>query len=99
MANSYPVGSNVRFSVVFTEVATGALVDPTTVIFRIKTPETGAVTTWTYLVLGSIVRDSIGRYHADYTCDFPGDWYYRWEAAGSHIGAYEKKVCIMDTEF
>jgi hypothetical protein len=97
--NTYPTGSNVRFSAVFKEVATGSYVDPTTVIFKIKTPETGQITTWTYLAVGSIVRESLGHYYADYTCDFPGLWHYRWEAAGSYIGAFEKYCCIMDTEF
>ena len=97
--NSYPTGSNVRFSVEFRVPTTNALVDPTTVIFRIRTPETNVITTWTYLVLGSIVRDSTGKYHADYTCDYPGEWPYRWEAAGSYIGANEKYVCIMETLF
>jgi hypothetical protein len=97
--NTYHSGANVRFSVVFRDPTTGAVVDPTTVVFKIRRPDTGAVTTWTYLVVGSIVRDSAGNYHADYTCDFPGEWYYRWEASGSYIGAGEKYVCIMDTEF
>ena len=98
--NSYPNGSNIRFSVVFKAVGTGAYVDPTTVTFRIRSPETNQVTTDTYPVPATyIVKDSVGHYHADYTCDFPGDWPYRWEGSGAYIGARERVVCIWDTNF
>jgi ABC-type transport system substrate-binding protein len=97
--NTYPSGSNVRFSVIFREPTTNAVVDPSTVRFKIRRPDTGAITTWTYLVVGSIVRDSAGNYHADYTCDFPGEWPYRFEGDGTYIGANERYVCIMETEF
>jgi ABC-type transport system substrate-binding protein len=99
MANSYPYGSNVRFFVVFRSAATNALVDPTTVRFKIQTPETRAITTWVFGGAGSIVNDSVGNYHADYTCDYPGDWHYRWEADGSYIGGKDGKVCIMESPF
>ena len=98
--NTYPEGSNVRFSVEFRTPPAGPLVDPTTVTFLIRRPDTGVVTTWTTIpVVGTIVKDSTGKYHADFTCDFPGEWYYRWEGAGTYIGANEKYVCIMGTAF
>ena len=97
--NTYPEGSNVRFSTVFQVPGTGAAVDPTTVTFKIKRPDTGVVVTYTYPPAGNIVKDSTGNYHADYTCDFPGEWYYRWEGAGAYIGANEGYCCIMETVF
>ena len=97
--NTYPEGSNVRFSVEFRTPPAGPLVDPTTVTFLIRRPDTGAVTTYTYPPAGNITRESLGKYYADFTCDFPGLWYYRFEGAGAYIGANEKYVCIMDTMF
>ena len=97
--NTYPEGSNVSFSTVFQVPGTGTAVDPTTVTFKIKRPDTSVVVTYTYPPAGNIVKDSTGNYHADYTCDFPGDWYYRWEAAGAYIGANEGYCCIGDTVF
>ena len=99
MARSYPLGSNVRCSVIYKSVPTGAYVDPTTVTFRIRTPESGAVTTYVYVVDPEVVKDSVGHYHVDYTADYPGDWWYRWEAAGNYIGASENYFCIWDTRF
>ena len=97
--NSYPEGSSVKFSVIFQTPPDGPVVDPTTVTFKIKRPDTGVVVTYTYPPAGTVIKDSTGKYHADYTCDFPGEWYYRWEGAGAHIGANEKYVCIMETMF
>jgi hypothetical protein len=97
--NTYPEGSNVRFSVEFRTPPAGPLVDPTTVTFKIRRPDTNVVVTYTYPPVGNIIKDSTGKYHADYTCDFPGEWYYRWEGAGAYIGAGEKYVCIMETAF
>ena len=98
--NTYPEGSSVRFEVVFKDAITGAYVDPTNVTFKIRRPDTGIVTTWTTVpVVGSIVKDSTGHYHANYTCDFPGQWRYRFEGAGVYIGTSEKYVSIMGTAF
>ena len=100
MARSYPTGSNVRCSVIYKDVLTGAYVDPTTVTFKIRRPDTSLIIPWVYLAPGSIVvRDSVGHYHAYYVADFPGDWWYRWEAAGSYIGASENYFCIWKTVF
>ena len=100
MANTYYTGSNIEFSAVFKDATTGAYVDPTTVTFRIKTPKVyGSIVTYVYLVDPELVRDSIGQYHADYVLDFPGNWFYQWEAAGNYIGAAEQRVCARNTMF
>ena len=78
---------------------TGVLVDPTTVTFNIKRPDTGALTTYTYPPVGVIIRDSTGHYRANHTCNFPGEWPHQWTGAGAYIGANEKYVCIMETNF
>ena len=97
--NTYPEGSNVNVSVVFTDPTTGARVDPTTVTWMFRRPDTGVVVTYTYPPVGNIVRQSVGYYTSNYTGDFPGEWYYRWEGAGAYIGANEKYFCIMETMF
>jgi len=99
MANSYPTGSNVRFSAEFKDPGSGAFVDPTTVTFKIKSPMTGVVTTYTLPAGPQVVRDSLGHFHCDFTLNFPGNWYYRWEGAGAYIGAAEYYCCAMDTVF
>ena len=99
MANSYPMGQRITFTVRIKLASTGALVDPAPVTFKIKRPDTGVVVTYTYPPAGNITRDSEGNYQSAYTCDFPGDWYIRWEGAGAYIGANEWKICIMESAF
>ena len=97
--NTYPAGSNVRFWVIFEDPITGAYVDPTTVTFKLRSPETGVISTYTLPPGPEVVKDSVGHYHSDHTLGFPGNWYYRWEGAGAYIGAKESYVCIRDTVF
>ena len=97
--NTYPTGSNIRFTVVFTDAVTGAVVDPTTVTFRIKSPETGIITTYTLPAGPEVVKDSTGHYHCNFVLDFPGIWPYQWLGAGAYIAANEGYVCARETEF
>ena len=100
MANSYPTGSNIEFSVVFSAPITGTFVDPTTVTFRIITPETGLIAaTYTLPAGPEVVKDSTGHYHCNYVLDFPGDWPYQWIGAGAFVAANEFYVCARDTAF
>ena len=99
MANTWACGANIRFSVIFKDAFTLAYIDPTTVTFKIRTPENGAITIWVFGVDPEVIKDSVGHYHADYTADFPGYWLYRWEGAGNYIGGFEKRFCIMETGF
>lgn len=97
MANSYSVGQRVNFTVAFKLPGTDTFVDPTTVTFRIRTPETGVATS--YVFPATIVKTAVGMYNVDYTLDFPGDWYARWEGAGAYVGAKEWRVFIKESKF
>ena len=100
MANTYPTGSNIRFTVEFTDPLTGGYVDPTTVQFRIITPETGQVVgDYTYPADVEVVKDSTGHYHANYVIDFPGEWPYQFIGAGAYVASNEFYVCARATAF
>jgi hypothetical protein len=78
---SYYAGTGVRVSAAFTDI-NGAAVDPTTVTLKYQSP--GVATTWTYGGAGSIVKDSIGNYHAILdTTALPGVWAYEWQGTGA----------------
>lgn len=96
--NTYTIGQDVRFSVVITEVATDTEVNPTTVRFKLKDP-TGTITTYTYGSGTDIVRPSTGNYYCDCTLSTKGTWYYRWESAGTYVGAEEDRVKISRSNF
>lgn len=98
MPNSYALGQNVRCSVVIRDVATQALVDPTGVRFMVREPN-DTVTTHVYGVDPELIKDGVGQYHDDVTLDDDGDWYYRWEGTGTHIGACENRMCVRKSVF
>jgi hypothetical protein len=80
----YDRGDLVRSSATFTNSA-GTATDPTTVIARVRVPNTNrdAYTTYTYGVGGDIVKDSTGTYHIDVSCTIAGTYYVRWEGTGA----------------
>ena len=98
MPNSYTLGQNVRCSVVIRNVTTQALVDPTTVTFRAKSPN-GTLTVHVFGVDPELIKDGVGQYHDDITLNVAGDWYYRWEGTGAHVGACENRMCVRGSEF
>jgi len=97
MANSYTPGQNVTFTVEFRLPIVLTLVDPTTVTFRIRTPETGGETV--YVFPATITKTAVGMYTVDYLLDYPGDWYARWEGTGAFIGAKEWRIFIKESMF
>jgi len=98
---SYPVGDVVRLSVVYksSNVAT----DPTTVTLKIKYPNSANANdlTLTTFVYGSssIVKDSTGNYHYDYTTTVSGTHYYRWEGGGTVVAADESSFVAGPSHF
>lgn len=75
--NDYTAGNLIRITVAFTAVATTALIDPTTVILNLKSPD-GTIQS----LATSIVRDSVGTYHADFLPTQVGIHIYEWEGTG-----------------
>lgn len=71
--------------------AAGALADPTTVNLKWRRHgEADTTATWTSGTPGpTIVRDSLGLFHADITVAEPGLHYFRWEGLGAVVAAEE----------
>lgn len=111
---TYPFGSTVRISAVFTrpptdeeiEAETAAdaddwqLTDPTTVIAKTKAPS-GNVDTYDYLgsPLGELVRGSLGLYYVDLAPAESGTWYYRFEATGEGAAAGDASFKVAESVF
>jgi hypothetical protein len=74
MPNVYDVGDKVRISFAITGPS-GALVDPTTVSGKFKTP-TGTKTTYVYGTDAALVKVSTGNYYFDITINDDGQWHY-----------------------
>lgn len=56
------------------------LQDPPTICLRVQEPG-GAVSVYVYGTDAIVIKDSTGKYHADFsTTGKAGTWYYRWYA-------------------
>lgn len=92
---AYPVevGELARVSGVFTDLESGAALDPTVVRFLYRRGEVDATT----LVYGDddeLVRDEAGVYHVDVPTVDSGVWRWRWESAGDFVGVAEGQVTV-----
>lgn len=67
---------------------TGQGVDPGTVVLKIRSPGRS-------LALPEVVKDAVGRYHADVVADVDGAWAYRWEFAAPNNGAAEGAFLVL----
>jgi lipoprotein-anchoring transpeptidase ErfK/SrfK len=92
--NTFDVGDAVRISLVCANSA-GTAIDPTTLTLTVK-PALGTATTYTYGVGVTIVKDSTGNYHADYTVltGSGGMVYYKWTATGSYVGMAQSAFAV-----
>jgi len=80
--NSYTTGQRVRMRATCWDLG-GNLVDPTTIAITIKLPSGTLDTSET------VVRDSLGNYHCDYTTAQDGGYVYRFVGTGAAVVAGE----------
>lgn len=95
MAGIYDIGSLVRISATFS--SSGAVTDPTAVVFKIKTGS-GGTTTYTYGTDAALVKDSTGCYHVDWTTTVSGVHSYRFAGTGAVITAGESSFTVKDSQ-
>lgn len=86
MAATYDIGDVVRIASVFTQV--DVPIDPTTVSVSVK-PPTGATVTYSFGGAGTIIKDTVGRYHVDISIPASGTYRYRWVSTGTGAAAKE----------
>ena len=85
---SYLAGNQVRVSAEFTDIVTGAEIDPPIVKLSVCAPS-GSPTVYIYGVDANVIRDAIGMYHADLDIDSAGTWLYKWWSVGTGKAAGE----------
>lgn len=93
------VGDMLRLGIVVTNPATGAEVDPTTVVFKSIAPGERTATTLTYGSGSAIVKADTGVYHTNFTLADEGVYSVRWELGGNFIGATEFKITVAPSAF
>lgn len=90
----YDIGDLAKVSAAFTNAA-GAAIDPTVVKLTVKKPD-GTLTTYTYGVGDTIVKDSTGNYHANIDLTLAGTWRYRWFSTGTGQAAEEDDLFVQE---
>lgn len=96
---SYDKGDLVRIKAEFRDPENGdALVDPTSVTFKVKDPA-GTTTTYVYGTAAQLVKDSMGKYHVDVNANAQGSWRYRFESTGNYQAAQEGTFTVKAGAF
>lgn len=93
MSDNYIPGEVTRISVSVIGEA-GVAADPGGLRLKIK-PPTGAVATFAFGVGTEIVKDAVGRYHADIQLTAAGMWAWRWELDAPNTGAVEGVITVL----
>ncbi len=75
----------------------GELTDPTTVTLKVK-DSTGTTTTYTY-ALGTVTKDSTGKYSKNIMPTTSGAWFYWWAGTGAVIGTAQSGFQVGESEF
>lgn len=96
LSNTYFKGGAVRLHVRIAGEA-DADFDPASLTLKTRF-DSGAVTVMTYGIDPEIVRDRIGRYHADLDLLSSGTFHYRWETSAPN-GAAEGKLPVAAGRF
>lgn len=86
VSDLYFVGSVAQVYVNIAEID-GTPADPGGLLLRVKAPN-GAMIVLDYQA-AEILRDRVGTFHADLTCDVAGIWAWRWELSAPNAGAIE----------
>jgi len=84
---SFIVGQTIRLDVTFRNPAQ-VLTDPASVTLTLQLPD-NSQTVYTYGGPGTVVRDSLGKYHQDITLAQTGEYRFRWDGEGG-ISAIEE---------
>lgn len=79
--NEFTSGQGVEFRVTFTDTASGSLVDPPTVAFRLRPPS--GVDVDVTLAGGGVTRESLGTFYTRVKLVDVGVWGYHWVAGGT----------------
>ncbi len=93
--DTYTPGQVARLTLAVADLA-GAASDPGAVQLKIKAPDATLVV-YTYGVDSELVRDSLGKFHADIPLPAAGQWAYRWELTTPNAGAAEGTLHVRNS--
>lgn len=85
------LGDTKRLTVQFSDPNSGSPVDPGTVTFGLKQPNTAAVH---YVYPTAVVKISTGLYYYDFTPSVVGQWIYSWLGTVPYPGYIEQPIVV-----
>lgn len=85
------IGTELPLRATFTDLITGQLVDPSTIVLKVKDP-TGTVTDYTP------TRQSLGVWSYNYLFSVAGVYFYRFEASGNFVAVGEKSLMVAASQ-
>ena len=91
---NFPANTKVRFVIEITATDGGAPVDPTTLTFRVRNPDS-TITDLSSL----IVKDATGQYHADTAFVNGGVYTYAWTGTGAVVVQQSASFTILPAPF
>lgn len=97
MPDIFLVGQVAR---VFGEIRndSGVLTDPESILIKTRLGS-GQVVSFAFGIAPEIVRDSVGKFHADLPLTAKGTLYYRWEVGTPNVGAVEGEIVVSGGRF
>jgi hypothetical protein len=95
--NIHDLGDVIRVSAAFINGGTDDPIDPDVVKLSIRTPA-GVVTTHTYGIGGTIVKEAVGQYFAHIDANQAGFWFYRWWSTGLGQAARENEFKVRGAQ-
>lgn len=88
-------GSTLRIPVNYTD-GEGVDVDPTTVTFKLYSPEF-STTTYVYGSDVEVIRPTTGNYYIDVSPTVAGRWAYRWASTGTNKASAVEGTFVVQT--
>lgn len=90
---TYDKGDKARVTATFTVTATGAAIDPTAVVAKVKTPA-GVTATYTYGVDNALVRTGTGVFYVEVDLTAAGTWSVAFLSTGDGQAAADQPLYV-----
>lgn len=97
--DAFAYGSRLNLTATFRDPLTKSIVDPDNVRARIVGPRGSPYHEYVYGIDSEITKVSAGIYRATVVCNKDGEWRYRFECWGTHVGGSDRQFAIRDSAF
>jgi hypothetical protein len=97
MSTKWLVGQTARLTANIAD-SDGQAIDPAALRLKVQ-PPAGAMIAYIWGVDAEVIRDALGRFHADIVLDASGHWHWRWESDAPPAAAAEGCLVVAGSRF